>query len=81
MNRKTFLSLNFRHLQYTLKNSVAVKELLSISMISLLLHKSEVKTRTVVNNKAMASGYVHLTKLPLSLTIYSFDFFSGDIYL
>ena len=29
--------------------------------------------------QAMASGYVHLSKLPLSLTIYFFDFFLGDI--
>ena len=28
-----------------------------------------------------ASGYVHLSKLLLILTIYFFDFFLGDIYL
>ena len=39
-------------------------------------------TLTFVTSKQwrMDSGYVHPLKLPLSLTSYSFAFFSGDIY-
>ena len=37
--------------------------------------KDSINQRFFCEQQAMASGYVHLSKLPLSLTIYSFDFF------
>ena len=58
------------------KDIIATNVYLGYNCICMAYYpKDSINQRFFCGQQAMASGYVHLSKLPLSLTIYSFDFF------
>ena len=73
----SMISLLLHESEAKLRMSVNSKDIIRMS----LSYNWLITQKTLPINAFFVTSKVHLSKLLLSLTCYSFDFFSGDIYL